>query len=76
MGPRMCQTSTNLAYEEFGKLTKGVDPKVLERHMSGHTSDDVAGLPLAGGLTTLQSLANVPKAWPLARLTIPLSVCY
>ena len=61
------------AYEEFGKLTEGVDPKVLERHMSGHTSDDVAGLPLAGGLTTLQSLANVPKTWPLARLTIPLS---
>ena len=61
------------AYEEFGKLTKGVDPKVLDRHMSGHTSDDVAGLPLAGGLTTLQSLANVPKTWPLARLTIPLS---
>ena len=50
-----------------------MDPKVLERHMSGHTSDDVAGLPLAGGLTTLQSLANVPKTWPLARLTIPLS---
>ena len=61
------------AYEEFGKLTEGVGPKVLERHMSGHTSDDVAGLPLAGGLTTLQSLANVPKTWPLARLTIPLS---
>ena len=61
------------ACEEFGKLTKGVDPKVLDRHLSGHTSDDVAGLPLAGGLTTLQSLANVPKTWPLARLTIPLS---
>ena len=56
------------AYEEFGKLTAGVDPKVLERHMAGHTSDDVPG-----GLTTLQSLANVPKTWPLARLTIPLS---
>ena len=27
----------------------------------------------SGGLTTLQSLANVPKTWPLARLTIPLS---
>ena len=45
----------------------------MDRHLSGHTSDDVAGLPLAGGLTTLQSLANVPKTWPLARLTIPLS---
>ena len=61
------------AYEEFGKLTEGVDPKVLDRHLSGHTCDDVAGLPLAGGFTTLQSLANVPKTWPLARLTIPLS---
>ena len=61
------------AYKEFGKLTAGVDPKVLERHMAGHTSDDVPGLSLAGGLTTLRSLANVPKTWPLARLTIPLS---
>ena len=61
------------AYEEFGKLTAGVDPKVLERHMAGHTSDDVPGLSLAGGLTTLRSLANVSKTWPLARLTIPLS---
>ena len=61
------------AYKEFGKLTAGVDPKVLERHMAGHTSEDVPGLSLAGGLTTLRSLANVPKTWPLARLTIPLS---
>ena len=61
------------AYKEFGKLTAGVDPKVLERHMAGHTSDDVPGLSLAGGLATLLSLANVPKTWPLARLTIPLS---
>ena len=60
-------------YAEFGKLTEGVDPKALDRHLAGHTSDDVAGLPLAGGFTTLQSLANVPKAWPLARLTVPLS---
>ena len=49
------------AYAEFGKLTAGVDPKSLDRHQAGHTSDDVAGLPLAGGFTTLQSLANVPK---------------
>ena len=35
---------------------------------AGHTSDDVARLPLAGGFTTL--LANVPKIWPLARLTV------
>ena len=61
------------AYKEFGKLTAGVDPKSLDRHQAGHTSDDVAGLPLAGGFTTLQSLANVPKTWPLARLTVPLS---
>ena len=61
------------AYKEFGKLTAGEDPKSLDRHQAGHTSDDVAGLPLAGGFTTLQSLANVPKTWPLARLTVPLS---
>ena len=61
------------AYAEFGKLTAGVDPKSLDRHLAGHTSDDVAGLPLAGGFTTLQSLANVPKTWLLARLPVPLS---
>ena len=61
------------AYREFGKLTAGVDPTSLDRHQAGHTSDDVAGLPLAGGFTTLQSLANVSKTWPLARLTVPLS---
>ena len=61
------------AYEEFGKLTAGVDTKVLERHLAGNKSDDVPGLSLEGGLATLRTLANVPKTWPLARLTIPLS---
>ena len=61
------------AYSEFRKLTAGVDLRELERHVSGQSSEDVPGLVLAGGLTTLQSLANVPKTWPLARLTIPLS---
>ena len=61
------------AFKEFGKLTAGVDPASLDRQHSGHTNDDVAGLPLRGGFTTLQSLANVPKTWPLARLTVPLS---
>ena len=39
----------------------------------GVTSEDVPGLPLTGGFETLQTLANVPRTWPLARLTIPLS---
>ena len=46
------------AYEEFGKLTKGVDSKVLDRHLSGHTSDNVAGLLLAGGFTHA-----IPPRW-------------
>ena len=50
-----------------------MDPTSLDRQQAGHTNDDVAGLPLKGGFTTLQSLANVPKTWPLARLTVPLS---
>ena len=58
------------AYSDFGALTAGVDPRTLERACSGHT---VPGLDLPGGLETLHSLANVPKSWPLARLTIPLS---
>ena len=45
----------------------------LDRHLAGNKSDDVPGLSLEGGLATLQTLANVPKTWPLARLTIPLS---
>ena len=61
------------ACSEFQQLTAGVDLTELERHASGQSSDDVPGLLLAGGLSTLQSLANVPKTWPLARLTIPLS---
>ena len=61
------------AFKEFGKLTAGVNPASLDRQNSGHRNDDVAGLPLRGGFTTLQSLANVPKTWPLARLTVPLS---
>ena len=59
------------AYTEFGKLTAGMDAKALDRIVSGNTNDDVPGLLLEEGLDTLQTLANVPKSWPLARLTIP-----
>ena len=61
------------AYTDFSGLTAGVDPLALERSSSGHTNDDVSGFDLPGGLKTLHTLANVPKSWPLARLTIPLS---
>ena len=61
------------AYEEFGRLTEGVDVLALDRNLAGNKSDDVPGLSLAGSLDTLHTLANVPKTWPLARLTIPLS---
>ena len=61
------------AYTEFRKLTEGIDPSAFERVGPGQTNDDVAGLELPGGLNTLRKLANVPKSWPLARLTIPLS---
>ena len=61
------------AYHEFGRLTEGVDVLDLDRNLAGNKSDDVAGLLLEGGLDTLQTLANVPKTWPLARLTVPLS---
>ena len=36
-------------------------------------NEEVPGLGLRGGVESLHSLANVPKSWPLARLTIPLS---
>ena len=58
------------AYTEFRRFTAGVDATALEHVVSGHT---VPGLVLQGGLDSLHTLANVPKSWPLARLTIPLS---
>ena len=60
------------AFTEFGKLSQGLDDIECERGEAGINSDDVPGLPLDGGFATLQTLANVPKTWPLARLTFPL----
>ena len=62
------------AYTEFRGLTDGVDPSAFERVGSGNSNDDVPGLVLPGGLNTLHTLANVPKSWPLSRLTISRSV--
>ena len=60
------------AYKEFRDLTAGVDPSAFERVGAGNSNDDVP-VDLPGGLKTLHTLANVPKSWPLSRLTIPLS---
>ena len=74
-----CVKMDLLTYQTWTSLRKpfrsttGVDPAFLDRQPATHTNDDVAGLPLKGGFSTLQSLANVPKTWPLARLTVPLS---
>ena len=61
------------AYTDFGALTKNVDPRTLERDGSANQNEEVPGIDLPGGMKALHSLANVPKSWPLARLTIPLS---
>ena len=61
------------AYPDFGALTKNVDPRTLERDGSANQNEEVPGIDLPGGMKALHSLANVPKSWPLARLTIPLS---
>ena len=61
------------AYTDFGALTKGVDPRTLERDGAADPNEEVPGIDLPGGMKALHSLANVPKSWPLARLTIPLS---
>ena len=61
------------AYTDFGALTAGVDPRTLERDCSGFPNEEVPGLDLPGRVEALHSLSNVPKSWPLARLTIPLS---
>ena len=56
------------AYTDFGALTQNVDPRTLERDGSTNQNEEVPGIDLPTSL-----LANVPKSWPLARLTIPLS---
>ena len=61
------------AYTDFGALTQDVDPRTLERDGSTNQNEEVPGIDLPGGMKALHSLANVPKSWPLARLTIPLS---
>ena len=61
------------AYTDFGALTQNVDPRTLERDGSTNQNEEVPGIDLPGGMKALHSLANVPKSWPLARLTIPLS---
>ena len=61
------------AYTDFGALTQNVDPRTLERDGSTNQNEEVPGIDLPGGMEALHSLANVPKSWPLARLTIPLS---
>ena len=61
------------AFEEFGKLSRGLEHLDAERGLVGTTSEDVPGISLDGGFDTLQTLANVPRTWPLARLTFPLS---
>ena len=61
------------AYTDFASLSCGLENIPSERMAVGVTSDDVPGLPLTGGFDTLQSLTNVPRMWPLARLTIPLT---
>ena len=60
------------AFEEFGKLSRGLEHVDAGRGSVGTTSEDVPGISLDGGFDTLQALANVPKTWPLARLTFPL----
>ena len=67
------QKKKDEAYTDFGALTKNVDPRTLERDGSANQNEEVPGIDLPGGTNALHSLANVPKSWPLARLTIPLS---
>ena len=55
------------------RLDQNVDPRTLERDGSANQNEEVPGIDLPGGMKALHSLANVPKSWPLARLTIPLS---
>ena len=57
------------AFAEFGKLSRGLDDIDSERGLVGTTREDVPGMPLNGGFDTLLTLANVPKTWPLERLT-------
>ena len=58
---------------KYETVPQDVDPRTLERDGSTNQNEEVPGIDLPGGMKALHSLANVPKSWPLARLTIPLS---
>ena len=73
--PQMCLIWRNLTKRTLTSVLsqKNVDPRTLERDGSANPNEEVPGIDLPGGMKALHSLANVPKSWPLARLTIPLS---
>ena len=58
------------AYTDFGALTKGVDPRTLERDGSANPNEEVPGIDLPGGMKALHSLANVPFFCCIAELAI------
>ena len=70
---QMCLIWKNSTKRILTSVLSRKDPQTLERDGSANPNDEVPGIDLPGGMKALHSLANVPKSWPLARLTIPLS---
>ena len=73
--PQMCLTWKNLTKRTLTSVLsrKEWTHETLERDGSANPNEEVPGIDPPGGMEALHSLANVPKSWPLARLTIPLS---
>ena len=67
------QDRFDTAYEAFRDRAEGLYNIDLTRYSRGVTSEDALGVQLLNGQEKLQELVHLPRAWPLARLTIPLA---
>lgn len=66
------QDRFDTAYEAFQGLSDDLYTIDTTQPARGVTSDDAPGVPLRNGPEQLKELVNLPRNWPLARLTIPL----
>ena len=67
------QDRFDTAYAAFRDLSEGLYRIDTQQYSRGVTSDDVPGILLQNGPEKLQDLVHLPRNWPLARLSIPLT---
>ena len=67
------QDRFDTAYEAFRDLSAGLYDIDATRYCRGVTSEDAPGVKLIDGQEKLRELVHLPRKWPLAPLTIPLT---